>query len=113
MPTYIFTAKIPNLIVKKYNYVYKKMQKIAQFDENKEFRTDNPKLFLILRKRFPYKIIGGKDYGKMLYNDLVTLAAKRGIKSITRKKDWIIKRLEEVDARDNVNKKRAGKVSGS
>ena len=46
-------------------------------------------------------------------SDLVTLAAKRGIKSITRKKDWIIKRLEEVDARDNVNKKRAGKVSGS
>jgi len=113
MPTYVFTAKIPNLIVKKYNYARKKMQVIAHFDEDREFRTDNPKVFLILRRRFPYKIIGGTDYSKMLYNDLVTLAAKRGIKSITRKKDWIIKKLEEVDARDNFSKKRRSNISVS
>ena len=104
MPTYVFTARLPNLVVKKYNYIVKKMKSIARFGEDRKFKTDNPKLFLTLRKKFPYIVIGGVDYEKMLYNDLVTLAAKRGIKSITHKKGWIVKRLIENDAREHLNK---------
>jgi len=102
MTTYIFHSKLPNLIVKKYSYIHKKMMPIARFDENKEFRTDNHKLYLILKNKYPCEIESKDGYDKMTQNELRTLGSQRGFNTYQKPKKWIIEKLYELDAKEKL-----------
>jgi hypothetical protein len=85
-----------------------KHKRIAKF-VNGKFKTDNPKIFLKLKKAFPYTITPEKErvmtYNDMHRNMLVKEAAERGIKGmITKKKTEIIEALQADDAKKAVKK---------
>ncbi len=80
------------------------LKRIARF-ENGKFTTKNPRLFQKLKKDFPYEINYDKpqkDYRNYHRNDLLTLAAKRGLGKEARRKNKedIIRILEDNDAKE-------------
>lgn len=106
MKTYIFNVDEPkDRTVNACNPFTKRVKRIAKFTGG-EFRTQNPDLFLKMRKKFPnYKIEYDKpkdNYNLLHKNRLVSMAAKRGIAgAITKKKDELVRILERDDARKN------------
>lgn len=83
-----------------------KNKRIAKFVDGK-FKTSNPKVFLKLKKKFPYTITPEKErvltYNDMHRNMLVKEAAERGIGNmITKKKTQIIEALQADDAKKAV-----------
>jgi len=112
MTTYIFNDKgrgrtftvVETIPWKEFN----NRKRIGRFEKGKLTTTD-PKVFLKLHKKFDYTIKYDKpkmDYKIYHRNDLVSEAAKRGMKDVlTRPKVEIIKMLEIDDAKKVVKKK--------
>lgn len=79
-----------------------KFRRIAKFVDG-EFRTKDKKIFLKLKKKFPYRVEYDskvENYNAIHRSRLVKMAAERGIPDvITKKKKWLVKALEAQDAK--------------
>lgn len=106
MKTYIFDIDEPkNRTVNARNPFTKRIKRIAHFKDG-EFRTNNPNIFLKMRKKFPnYRIEYDEpkqNYNLIQRNNLITMASQRGYKDVlTMKKKDIVSLLEKDDAQKN------------
>lgn len=80
----------PNKQINRYtNRGPRPVVKVCKFDEKGIFTTDDPKLIAFLKKRFKFT----EGYEQMKYQELVSLAAERGLYKTGMKKSELIEAL--------------------